>query len=186
MGPPDPAPQAAAATDPLSAAPRVRHRWFDKSISIGEKLAVIASLFAVIWLSREQSATDAALARRETTLALVSLSFSEPVFAAKRHVVTEFSQNAARYAPAALGVKREALPPELRTSFVVLIEFYSNVAICRKSGACDEKLVDDFFRDDACPLLSLYDENAREEIEREYGASISEKLSAYCAASASS
>lgn len=167
--------------------PRRGHlHWSERWLTIGEKIAVIASLVAVIWLSRMQSETDIDLARRETTLALVTLSFSEPVFAAKEHLTTELSRNAARYAPLALGEKRRDLPEDLRESFVVMMEFYNNIAICHETGACDKALANEFFRSDACDFLALYNEIAKAEIEREFGAPISTRLSAYCAADTSS
>lgn len=162
-----------------------QHHWSERCLSIGEKLAVILSLGAVIWLSHAQSEADLALTKRETTLALVTLSFSEPIFAAKEHLNREFSQNAGRYAPAALGVGKQSLPDDVRNSFVVLVEFYNSVAICHEADACDKELADQFFQSDACGFLDLYNENAKAKIEREYGASITDKIARYCAAAGS-
>ncbi|MBA4046184.1 MAG: hypothetical protein C0472_06610 [Erythrobacter sp.] len=132
-----------------------------------------------------QSEADLALARRETTLALVTLSFSEPVFEAKKHVSKEFSKNALRNATLILGGKQRSLPGDLRDSFVVLVEFYNNVAVCDATGACDKSLVDEFFRTDACGFLNLYNEIAKKEIEEDYGAPITDRLSGYCGAAGS-
>jgi hypothetical protein len=175
------APGAPAGGAGGSRPPPGQPHWTERWLSIGEKITVIASFVAVIWLSRMQSEADLALARRETTLALVTLSFSEPVFNAKEHLAKEFSQNAARNASAFLGAKPQALPSDLRDSFVVLVEFYNNVAICHATEACDKSLADEFFRTDACDFLRLYDEIAKKKIDREYGKPITDKLSGYCA-----
>lgn len=161
-------------------------RWTALS-GLAANIAVIATIGAMwlIYTGEREDARD--LMRRELALGMLEISHGDTVTTAEQRVsafmVANYERYILAYARQANGEVDAGISTELddlqRADFVTLTDYYNDVLICRESGNCDEKMIDNWFKDDICAFTEFSQLIGWPELREQFGSQLGSRLVAF-------
>lgn len=155
----------------------------DKLTTASHVVVIIAGLAGMLFFVLERRDTRDQV-RREMALQFVELSYSDDVRTAKQASNAFILANVDQFSKAKqqidAGQPSNFVPPsDITDAFLMRLEFYDHVLICRELLQCDETLIDSILRDDMCRFnewLSII----LPQLERNFGSGIAKRLQSYC------
>jgi hypothetical protein len=143
---------------------------FANRVSLGANIAVIVSAFLmlVIYAAQKldtqkmylaQRADTEEIMRRGTTVELIGLRYQDRILNAERNINEYIVKNYHIYDAIACPSPNKrgltvVLDAGIRSDFVLMTDFYTDIVACRESEQCQASLIDQWFKDDICQFTS--------------------------------
>lgn len=146
--------------------------------------AVVVSviLMGLIYYAQRRDAEE--FMRRNTTVNLVSMRYSDRILSAEKNLNDYVVNNYDLYTRTEFA-KSETERPEVRltngtrSDFMLIVDFYSDILACRKSRQCEPALVDQWFKDDICQFIKLGQIIGFPQLRQQYGDKVFERLDSF-------